>query len=718
MSTDLAAQRFSTARIWNEMLLNAIRNDFARPTVHARNLFHTSLAMYDAWAAYDEINETYFLGKTVSGYSCPFSGIPVPPNIADARDEAMSYAAYRLIKHRFKEAPGRDAIYMSIDLIFNAFGHRDEFTSTDYASGNPAALGNYIAEQIIAFGLQDGSNEIDAYKNQLYQSVNPLLSPIEPFFNPKIGFGNPRLNDPNRWQQMKIENRRDQAGNLIPGGTVEFIGAEWGDVVPFALDGEDAKVMERDSQEFVVYHDPGPPCYLDTLNGGALSEEYQWGFSMVVNWDAHTVGDLQTRWDISPRSLGNSVELPQTIPDLRTYYNFEEGGDYSPGHTINPRTGMPYEEQLVPRSDYTRVVAQYWADGPESETPPGHWFTLLNMVSDHEALIKKYKGEGEVMDDLEWDVKAYFALGGAMHDAAVAAWSIKGFYDYIRPISAIRYMADRGQSSDPAKPNYDPAGLPLIPGVIAQIDANSALYRPEIDNLGQVITIFAGGGDQIFYMEGDRWLPYQPVNFVTPPFAGYVSGHSTFSRAAAEVLTKFTGDEFFPGGLAEVAFKRDAYLNVGRGPSQDMTLQWATYRDASNQSSLSRIWGGIHPPVDDIAGRRIGVKVGQDAFALADGLFGDPASVPLTNYDRQDPVLLFPNPAHSSELVRIQGVEDDFKDPEISLIDNLGRVVWKGTAGKRSGQLALDLSHVNPTSGMYTVLINTRQTYLSKLLVI
>ena len=42
-----------------------------------------------------------------------------------------------------------------------------------------------------------------------------------------------------------------------------------------------------------------------------------------------------------------------------------------------------------------------------------------------------------------------------MHDAAISAWSVKGWYDYIRPISAIRYMADeQGQSSDPNLPNY------------------------------------------------------------------------------------------------------------------------------------------------------------------------------------------------------------------------------------------------------------------------
>ena len=44
----------SVARIWDETLLDAIRLDLPKPPVHARNLFHLSVAMWDAWAAYDD----------------------------------------------------------------------------------------------------------------------------------------------------------------------------------------------------------------------------------------------------------------------------------------------------------------------------------------------------------------------------------------------------------------------------------------------------------------------------------------------------------------------------------------------------------------------------------------------------------------------------------------------------------------------------------------
>ena len=76
----------TAARQWNEMLLASIRRDFARPTVHARNLFHTSVAMWDAWAAYDTNACTYLLGKTVDGFECVFSGIPASVDIDSARN--------------------------------------------------------------------------------------------------------------------------------------------------------------------------------------------------------------------------------------------------------------------------------------------------------------------------------------------------------------------------------------------------------------------------------------------------------------------------------------------------------------------------------------------------------------------------------------------------------------------------------------------------------
>ncbi len=57
-SSSFSFAQQSVARQWNDAMLSAIREDLARPPVQARNLFHVSMAMYDAWAAYDGIAST------------------------------------------------------------------------------------------------------------------------------------------------------------------------------------------------------------------------------------------------------------------------------------------------------------------------------------------------------------------------------------------------------------------------------------------------------------------------------------------------------------------------------------------------------------------------------------------------------------------------------------------------------------------------------------
>jgi hypothetical protein len=132
---------------------------------------------------------------------------------------------------------------------------------------------------------------------------------------------------------------------------------------------------------------------------------------------------------------------------------------------------------------------------------------------------------------------------------------------------------------------------------------------------------------------GEAWVPYQARTFVTPPFPGYTSGHSTFSRAAAEVLTELTGSEFFPGGLFEFSASAGNYLTFEDGPSANVTLTYGTYYDASDAAAQSRLWGGIHVEADDFMGRRTGSVIGQDAYALADqyftGVVPEPSSAAL-----------------------------------------------------------------------------------------
>ena len=619
-----AYSQVSVAREWNEILLEAIRNDFARPTVHARNLYHHSIIAYDCWAVYNPSKDTYLIGDTLNGYVSSFDGINIPLEINDAIDETISYASFYFINERYGESPDFNTTYL---LMFNYMmdhGYNINNSNIDYENGGAAELGNFIAHQMLNFGNSDGSNEFLDFENTFYNSINPPLIMGEA--------GNPDIIDPNRWQTLTLDSTIDQSGNLVD-NTLPFLSPEWGNVKPFALLPSMSEQHFRDGDEYRVYFDTVQPAYLDTTIASDWDSFYKWNHSLVSVWQSHLDTADGVLWDISPASMGNNQWYPSnsSISEYSAFYNLEEGGDPSTGYNLNPVTGLPYETQMVARGDYTRVLAEFWADGIDSETPPGHWFEIYHYVTDQPLFERKWQGQGPELSVLEYDLKAHLTLGGTMHDAAIAAWSLKGYYDYIRPVSSIRYMAGNGQSSDMLLPNYHPNGIPLLENFIELVDSSDALAGQDFEHVGKIKLYTWRGHDYINDTEtdvagvgwilGENWWPYQRPTFVTPPFAGFVSGHSTFSRAAAGILEYITGSPYFPGGLGEFVAEQNAFLQFENGPSSTITLQWASYQDAADQCSLSRIWGGIHPPIDDIPGRYIGSTIGETCFEKADSIF-------------------------------------------------------------------------------------------------
>ncbi len=607
------------AREWNELLLDAIRVDQARPTVHARNLYHTSAAMYDAWCVYEAVCEGVF-----------FKEKRIVDDVEAARNEAISYAAYRLLIWRFTPSVGADTTLPALQAEMQSLGY--DINNTTTQGDSPAAVGNRIAQMIINHGMNDGANEANDYINQIYEPINEPLLPDFP--------GNPDISDPNRWQPLALDSFIGQSGIEV-GEYPEFLSPEWGYVTPFSLTANDMTTYQRDDNTFQVYKDPGPPPYI----GGVGDADYKAGFEQVVEFSSYLDPSDGVMIDISPASRGNN--------DL--------GTNNGNGRDLNPVTNQPYQAQIVPAGDYYRVLAEFWADGPDSETPPGHWFTILNTVNDHPLLEKRLEGQGDILDDLEWEVKTYLALGGTMHDAAISAWSVKGWYDYLRPVSAIRYMCDQGQSSDPNAQSYSEQGINLHPGFIELVTSETIqpggihqfLAGLGNSNLGKIALKAWQGPDFIVDPETsvagvgwilcENWWPYQRPSFVSPPFAGYVSGHSVYSRAAAEVLTALTGSAFFPGGMSGFLAPQNEFLVFEDGPSVDITLQWATYQDAADETSLSRIYGGIHPTADDIPGRFMGYEIGQQAFAHAMRFFrGDVSAqaIPLNSWWAQFLLLL------------------------------------------------------------------------------
>lgn len=223
-------------------------------------------------------------------------------------------------------------------------------------------------------------------------------------------------------------------------------------------------------------------------------------------------------------------------------------------------------EQLINYSanlgDVEKSMAEYWADGPYSETPPGHW----NLFAQYVSWRDKH--------NLDQDVKLFFTLSNANLDASIFVWDCKTHYDYVRPITAIRHL----------------------------------FY-------GKKITAWAGPYQGTKVIDGSDWLPYQVLTFVTPPFAEYVSGHSTFSAASAEILKRFTGSDAL--GASYIVKAGSSLVEPGAAPSQDVTLSWATFTDAANQAALSRRYGGIHFEDGDLAGRSTGRTIAAQVWQKA-----------------------------------------------------------------------------------------------------
>lgn len=602
----------SVARQWDEAILDAIRIDLPRPPVHARNLWHFSIAMYDAWAVYDATTKGYLTTEKITGLSSK--------EVTMAQREAISFAAYRVLKNRYALSVNAATSLTAFDNLMKNLGY--DITVTNAIGNAPAAVGNRVAAAVIAFGDSDGSNQAENYADPTYTPVNaPLI----------VKFPGNILTDPNAWQPLTLDVTFTQNGIPVSNNTQKSVGPQWGNVKPFALAQKNANNS---------YIDPGPPPML----GGASDAEFKAEMLEVLQKSATLSPDLDGMIDVSPGAYGNNPL----------------GTNDGTGHALNPVTGQAYAPQVVKLGDFARVLAEFWADGPNSETPPGHWNVLANQVSDDPLATHQFQGVGQALDRLEWDVKLYFSLNAAVHDAAVNCWGLKRIYDFVRPISAIRYMATQGQSSDASAASYNLEGLPLVAdlselitsstwpngkhaGIQCCTDLNGN-PAPCVDSQGNpgiqvscvgevaVQTWPGQAPDRVTQFSGIRWIrakewvPYQLDTFVTPAFPGYNSGHSTFSRAAAEVLAAFTGSEFFPGGLGEFVAPKDAFLKFESGPSEDTPLQWASYFDAADQAGQSRIYGGIHIHADDFSARIAGSKIGQEAFSKAKTYFDGTAS--------------------------------------------------------------------------------------------
>jgi hypothetical protein len=315
----------SIARRWNELLLDSIRRDIPKPGLHARNLYHTSVALYDAWAAYDATADGVVNTERA-----------VSDDVDAAREIAMSHAAYRLMKHRYGAANGGPISVSCYDTFMATLGldPADQHTEGD----DPVAVGNRVGQAVIDTFLDDGANEAEAYADTTeYAATN------EPLVVDRAGAG---CQDPNLWQELNLAQGETQNGIIVP-GKQNYIGPNWGFVRSFALPpDENADGVHYDVETVPRMDSPGVNAWVNEV------------IRKTADLDPQTGVDM----DISPGAYGNNPL----------------GTNDGTGHPMNPVTGQPYAPNVVPRGDFTRVLAEFWADGPKSETPPGHWNTIAN----------------------------------------------------------------------------------------------------------------------------------------------------------------------------------------------------------------------------------------------------------------------------------------------------------------------------------------------------
>ena len=247
------------------------------------------------------------------------------------------------------------------------------------------------------------------------------------------------------------------------------------------------------------------------------------------------------------------------------------------------RSHLPSEAQdlidaQAKLTDQQKTITYYWADGPSTELPPGHWAMFAQAAARAAGL------------SLDATTKGFFALGNALLDASVATWKAKCDQDTVRPITYIRW-----------------------------------LYA------GKTIKGWGGPGKGTISENGASWIPYQASSVVTPPFAEYTSGHSAFSGAASQVFDNFAGGSWsFPVGLNVTIAKGSSTIEPGVVPRSNTTLSWKSFDDAADQAGLSRRYGGIHFHDGDYNGRALGHAIGNAAWAKAQTYINGTAVVPTT----------------------------------------------------------------------------------------
>jgi len=279
----------------------------------------------------------------------------------------------------------------------------------------------------------------------------------------------------------------------IPNGPQKTAGIVWGEFVANQIlaaranDGSDALVPPPDGSGPGVWV-PTPPAFSPYLLP-------QWGF-------------------VVPFGMSSSSQFrPPGPPSLDSD---QYAADYNEVKELGAALGS------TRTADQTQI-ALFWADGAGTETPPGHWNSIAQIIA---------AGQGNTLEE---NARLFALLNIAMADAAICAWDAKYTFHFWRPVTAIAFVE------------------PLL-----------------------------------------NWASF----IVTPPFPDYVSGHSTFSGAAATVLPFFYDTEDLP-------------FTIGSDFLPGVTRSFSTCLDAAGEAAVSRLYGGIHFRSANEDGLQAGISIGE-----------------------------------------------------------------------------------------------------------
>jgi hypothetical protein len=263
-----------------------------------------------------------------------------------------------------------------------------------------------------------------------------------------------------------------------------------------------------------------------------------------------------------------------------------------------PRVGSPQLKREVAEvigfngglSLEQKSIVEFMRDGPRSTGQSGHWLEFARDVSRRDRY------------DLDRDVKLFFAVANTAFEAFAAAWDAKRVYDSARPFALVR--------------------------VVQQLFA------------GQMIVGYLGPGRGFGTIPAERWHPYSPGTFVTPPFPGYVSGHSTVSGACGRMLALFTGSDRFGAyhhHTAGMYTEPDASVSemqamngrpaVGLPEDKRVTLALPTFSGTADMAGISRVMGGYHIQTDNVEGLRLGRRIAELEWPRYEAYFDGTATV-------------------------------------------------------------------------------------------